>query len=122
MKSFLEHRAGPHIDLLKRMNQPGKKSKEQKLRMEAGALTLRAAEAAPVNFDHESEIIRHPQHGIGSVPIPLNMMSTPVISVLDDDERDKAAAARIPLRVELRKLIKLKNQKRNNLNTLKDNK
>ena len=48
---------------------------------------------------------------MGSVPIPVQMMSTPVISVLDDDEKDKAAAARIPLRKELRKLIQLKKSK-----------
>lgn len=111
MKSFLEHRADPHIDLLRTMNRPGKKSEEQKLRMRAGVETARAAEGIPVTFDTESGIIRHPQHGIGSVPIPLNMMSTPVISVLDDDEKDKAAAARIPLRKELRKLIQLKKSK-----------
>ena len=36
------------------------------------------------------------------------MMSTPVIDVLDDDAKDKAAAARIPLRRLLRQLLKKK--------------
>ena len=45
---------------------------------------------------------------MGSVPIPVQMMSTPVIDVLDDDAKAKAAEERIPLRRLLRQLLKNK--------------
>lgn len=106
MKSFLEHRADGLVGLMGQMNKGGKpKSKVSELRRQIGAKTLRS-QGIPASY--EDGLVRHPQHGMGSVPIPVQMMSTPVIDVLDDDAKAKAAEERIPLRRLLRQLLKKK--------------
>ena len=106
MKSFLEHRADGLVGLMGQMNKGGKpKSKASELRRRIGAETGRE-HGVPLTY--EDGLVRHPQHGMGSVPIPVQMMSTPVIDVLDDDAKAKAAEERIPLRRLLRQLLKKK--------------